>query len=212
MIQLPRKDKDGMPYLSYSQISSFLRNKTDYIKSYFLKEPIQFTDYIDFGSKVGTALEQNDFTAFSKEEQEVLRKVPRLDEFEREIKVSYPEHGFYIKGFIDTNTTKLDHFIDYKTGGANKVSEYQKDSYIQGQLYALGIKQACGKLPRKGEVILIERMGNAYKGEKLTLGKQIITIPLQIDEASVKRTNEIVIEAAYEISKYYKVFNKLNNN
>lgn len=199
-----------MPYLSYSQVSSFLKNKTEYIKNYFLKEPIQFRDYLDFGGKVGTALEHNDFTGFDPEEQETLRKVPRLDEFEREIRLDYTKQGFYIKGFIDTNDTSLTHVIDYKTGSQNKVAEYEKDEYIQGLLYALGIKQSCGKLPKKVEVILIERYGNAYKGERLTVGKQITHIPIDIGSQRLKYAEEVVIHAAEEISKYWKIFQQLN--
>lgn len=210
ILELPKKDEQGVPYLSYSQVSSFLRNKNDYIKSYFLKEPIQFRDYIDFGSKVGTALEHDDFSAFSEEEQQTLNKVIRLDEFEREIRVDYTKYGFYLKGFIDTNTGTLDHVIDYKTGSQNKVAEYEKDDYIQGQLYALGIKQSCGKLPKKVEVVLIERYGNAFKGEKLSVGKQITHIPIDISDAKLKYASDAVIEAAQEISKYWKTFQTLN--
>jgi hypothetical protein len=209
-MNLPKKDKDGIPYLSYSQVSSFLHNKKDYIKSYFLNEPIQFRAYIDFGSKVGTALEKNDFSAFTKEEQSTLKKVPRLDEFEREIRLDFTKYGFYLKGFMDTNKKDLTHFMDYKTGGANKVAEYEKDGYIQGLLYALGIKQACGKIPKKGEVVLIERMGNAFKGEPLTVGKQIIHIPLDLSKPRLDYATKLVIDTAHEISKYWTMFQKLN--
>lgn len=207
---LPKKDKDGVPYLSYSQISGFLYNKSDYIKSYFLNESIQFTTYIDFGSKVGEALEHNDFSAFDKDEQETLKKITRLDEFEREIRLDFPEYGFYVKGFIDSINKKLDHIIDYKTGGVNKVGEYEKDTYIQGQLYALGIEQHCKKLPKKVEVILIERYGNAFKGEPLKLGKEIIHIPIDISAKRLQYAKDLVIDTAHEISKYWQIFNKLN--
>lgn len=207
---LPKKDKNGIPYLSYSQVSSFIYNKADYIKNYFLKEPIQFRSYIDFGSKVGGALENNNFSAFDKDEQETLKKVTRLDEFEREIRLDFPEQGFYVKGFIDTNTKKLDHVIDYKTGGVNKVAEYEKDGYIQGLLYALGIEQHCKKLPKKVEVVLIERYGNAFKGEPLKVGKIITHIPIDISAKRLKYAKELVIDTAYEISKYWVMFNKLN--
>ena len=206
---LPKVDKDGVPYLSYSQISSFLKNKKEYIKSYFFNEPISFTAYLDFGNKVGRALEKNDFSDFDQEEQLVLNKVPRLDEFEKEIRVDFGE--FYIKGYIDTNDKKLNHIIDYKTGSLNKVAEYEKDSYIQPQIYALGIEQETGKLPKKAEVILIERLGNAYKGEPLVLGKEIIPIPINISRARVNEVKDIVINAAKEIEHYYKIFLELNN-
>lgn len=205
---LPKIDKDGVPYLSYSQISSFIKNKKDYIKSYFFNEPIEFKAYIDFGSKVGVALEKNDFSLFSEEEQETLKKVERLDEFEKEIRVDFG--SFYVKGFIDTNTKKLDKFFDYKTGSLNKEEEYKKDTYIQPHIYALGIEQETGKLPKKANVILIERMGNAYKGETLVVGKNIISIPIDISKERLDYAKQLVIDTAKEIEHFYKIFLKLN--
>lgn len=205
---LPKIDKEGKPYLSYSQISSFLKNKKEYIKSYFFNEPIQFTAYIDFGSKVGKALETNDFSEFEKNEQEVLKKVPRFDEFEKEIRVDFGE--FYLKGFIDTNKKNLTYFADYKTGGVNKVDEYKKEDYLQPLIYAEGIRQATGKLPKKAEVILIERLGNAFKGEPLVVGKEIIHIPIDISEERIAYAKQLIEKTAKEIEHYYKVFLKLN--
>lgn len=206
---LPKIDKEGIPYLSYSQINSFITNKKEYIKSYFFNEPISFTAYLDFGNKVGRALENNDFSEFEKDEETTLKKVMRLDEFEKEIRVDFED--FYVKGFIDTNTKDLDYFIDYKTGGTNKVSEYQKDKYIQPQIYALGIEQETGNLPKKAEVILIERLGNAFKGEKLSVGKEIIHIPIDITRDKIEKAKKLVIDTAKEIEHYYKIFLKLNN-
>ncbi len=205
---LPKIDKHGKPYLSYSQINSFLYNKKDYIKSYFFNEPIQFTAYIDFGSKVGKALETNDFSDFSEEEQQTLKRVPRLDEFEKEIRVDFGE--FYLKGFIDTNSSDLTHFMDYKTGAAKKVTEYQKDDYIQPHIYALGIEQETGILPKKADIILIERYGNAFKGEPLTVGKEILPVPIDISRERIEYARELVIKTAKEIEHYYKIFLKLN--
>ena len=93
-MNLPRKDKDGISRLSYSQISLFKRSKKEYYESYIEGKPFEGNEYTDFGSKVGEALEHNDFKAFKKDEQETLKKVKRLDEFERMVKLNYD--GFYI--------------------------------------------------------------------------------------------------------------------
>lgn len=207
---LPKVDKQGVPFLSYTQISSFITSKTDYIKRYFLNEPIQFRDYMDFGLKVGRALEVHDFSGFSKDEQSTLKRVTRLDEFEKQIRLDYLKYGFYLTGYIDTNSKDLTRIIDYKTGSANKVAEYEKDKYIQGQLYALAIKQQYGKMPKQVSVELIERYGNAFRGERLTVGKDIFTIPVDIGQARLKQVNELVVETAHEISKYYQIYKKLN--
>lgn len=209
MINLPKKcSKTGKPYLSYSQIQSFLYNKADFMKSYFFNWPIEFTAYIDFGSKLGKAIEKNDFSEFSDEEKETLIKIPRYDEFETEIKLDMGD--FFVKGFIDSNTSDLKHLIDYKSGTAKKVSDYKKATYIQPHIYCLGIEQAHGTLPESFKVILVERLGNAFKGEELKLGKEIIYIDVDISERRLQEAKELIYKTAEEISEYYSVFQKLN--
>lgn len=205
---LPRKDKDGKPYISYSQISSFLRDKKEYMKNYFFGEPIQFTAYIDHGQKIGRALEANDFSGFSPKEAETLKKVPRLDIFEKNVKVDFG--NFYLTGFIDTIDKKFTKLHDYKVGTEKKIAEYEDPKYIQTILYAMGIKQETGKLPKHSSVILIDRKGNAFKGEPLVIGDQIWEIPLEISQKRIKFADELVRETANEISKYYQVFLKMN--
>lgn len=206
-IILPRK-KDGRYLISYSQINSFLTNKKQYFKSYFYGQPIEFTAYIDFGSKVGSALEKNDFKEFAKSEQHTLKKVPRLDEFER--KITYHYNEFDVIGFIDTNKKDLSKTYDYKTGTKSKIKEYQSDKYIQPYIYALGLKQEHGVTPDEMGVILIERLGNAYKGEPLVLGEEIWEIPLEISAKKLQYAENLVYRTAIEISNYYKAFLKMN--
>lgn len=205
---LPRRDKNGIPYLSYSQINSFLRDRKEYMKSYFFNEPIQFTAYIDHGSKVGKALESNDFSGFDEDEQKTLKTVPRLDIFEKEIKVDFGD--FYLKGFIDTCDKKFTKLKDYKVGTEKKIPEYTDDKYIQTVVYAMGLKQETGKLPKETSVVLIDRKGNAFRGEPLKIGERIWEIPLELSEKRIKFADELVRHTANEISKYYKVFLKLN--
>lgn len=202
------KQKDGRYLISYSQINSFLTNKKEYFKSYFYNQPIEFTAYIDFGGAVGKALETNDFSGFSKAEQKTLKKVPRLDEFERKINYKYDE--FDVIGFIDTNTKDLSHTIDYKTGSKAKIKDYQSAKYIQPYIYSLGLQQEHGVTPEQTNVILIERIGNAYKGEPLVVGEEIWNIPLEISKVKLEYAKDLVYKTATEISNYYKTFLKLN--
>ena len=206
---LPKSDKEGLPYLSYSQISTWKRSKRDYMRQYFYGESFEGNAYTDFGSSVGEALESGDFSAFTKKEAEFLKTVPRYDEFEREIKLLMK--GFYVKGFIDTNTKVLDMLADYKTGSIEtKATEYESDSYNQLEIYAAALKQVSGVLPTKASVFLIDRTGNAFKGEELKLGKEFITITRDITEEKIKSVLEEVQLIAEEISSYYQVFLKLN--
>lgn len=205
---LPKSNKDGMPILSYSQVATWLRNKKDYIREYFFGDKEKLEVYIDFGSKVGYALENNDFSNFEESEKEVLQKIKRLDIFEKYVEIPFDKFRFI--GYIDTASEDLSYIIDYKTGSENKQVEYSKEDYLQIKLYAGAVKQITGKLPSKAEVILIERLGNPFKGEKLVVGNNYWIIEQDISEESVEQAFQIVKDAAEEISKYYNVFKKLN--
>ena len=217
-ITLPKTDKvTGRPYLSYSQISTWKKSKRDYIRQYFFGEDFSgMSDYMDFGSKVGNALEKNDFSEFTKEEQKFLKTIPRYDQFEREINLQMD--GYFVKGFIDTNTTEntekgelVKKIADYKTGEIEKKElEYASDDYIQLDIYAASIQQETGVLPEEVSVFLIDRTGNAFKGEPLRLGERYVTITKKVDDKRVKAVMNEVNKIAQEISEYYQIFLKLN--
>jgi hypothetical protein len=207
-IDLPRKDEGGTPYLSYSQIATWKRSKRDYIRQYFLGEGFDGNQYTDLGKKVGEALENNDFSDFSRDERKLLLQLPRLDSFERMIRLEFPE-GFYIKGFIDTNSSDFKHIIDYKTGDMGKRTEYDNDDYYQLEIYALALEQETGVLPDKAEVVLIERLGNAFKGETLVLGSQFEIIDRSLDVFRLETVRQDVLKIALEISEYYEAFKQL---
>ena len=209
MLVLPRKDKEGNCYISYSQHSKWKYSKKDYFKSYFVGERFTGNAYTDFGSKIGEALENNDFSAFDKVEIKTLKKVTRLDEFEREIKWNLD--GFYVMGYIDTNDKDCKILIDYKTGDLNKVATYEDDKYDQLAIYAGAIAQETGTLPEQAHVELIERTGNAFRGEELALGKEVVSIPQDISAKKIEKVKAEVIKVATEIADHYAVFNKMNS-
>ena len=145
---------------------------------------------------------------FSAKEKKVLNKVTRLDEFEREIKLDFGD--FYVLGFIDTNDKDTKTLIDYKTGAMNKVAVYEDEGYNQLGIYAAAIEQETGKLPENAWVELIEREGNAFRGEKLVLGTKIEKIPQDISKENVEKVKNVVKKTAESISDYYRVFNLIN--
>ena len=219
---LPRVDKQGKSYISYSQINVWKKSKREYIRQYFLGEsgPAALKPYGDFGTKIGEALENNDFSEFTEKEQEFLKTVTRYDEFEREI--SLKMDGFYVKGYIDSNTlsyeTKnkkkvqvVNKILDYKTGEISKRrADYESDDYIQIPIYAAAIKQDTGCLPKECSVVLIQRDGNAFAGEELTLGDEYVTIKKKVTTKVVDDVLKYVQETAEEISMLYELFLKLN--
>lgn len=210
-IVLP-KSRHGLPCLSYSQISTWRKNKRDYIRQYFFGEKFLGNAYTEFGSKVGEALESGNFSAFSDKEQKLLKTIPRYDEFEKEISLKFD--GFHVIGYIDTNSKDYLNIVDYKTGEVkdDKIAEYQSDNYTQLDIYAAALKQKYGVLPTSAKVVLIDRKGNAFKNEKLVLGTKTHHIEKKIDEKRIAEVKKGIEETAKEISAYYKVFLKMNKN
>lgn len=207
-INLPKKDSSGKPYLSYSQLSSWKKERKKYFRRYFFGEPFVGNPYTDFGTKVGTALEKNDFSGFSEKEQQVLRTVPRHSQFEK--KVVLNRAGFYLLGFVDTNTDCLTIIKDYKTGEIDtKEVEYKSDDYTQLEIYSAAIQQEVGVLPSDVSVILIDRKGNPFKGEPLRVGDKFITITKDITQERIDDVLKDIDLVANDISDYYKVFLKL---
>lgn len=203
-MELPKKDKYGVNRLSYSQISLFKKDKESFYKRYVLGEKFNGNEYTDFGSRVGKALETNDFSNFDYIEQETLKKITRLDEFERPIFLRYTD--FYVVGYVDTNNYDLSEIIDYKTGGKMKEFQYMEDEYNQLQIYALGIKQETGFAPKKASVEFIRRRGNLYKGQRLMVDdEEPIKIDVDLSNNKLQSVYMDVFRTANEISEFYKL-------
>lgn len=202
-MNLPKKDKNGISYLSYSQINLFKRDKEEYYQNYILGKKFEGNAYTDFGSKVGEALENNNFDKFLNQEKKVLKQCRRLDLFERKTVLNYD--GFYILGFIDTCSNDFTEIIDYKTGGKNKEFQYLEEDYTQLCLYALSLRQEIGKEPNKAFVNFIRRSGNAFRGEELTVANEEPQL-LEVD-ISLKRLKHVywdTLKTAKEIEKFYE--------
>jgi len=202
-MNLPKKDKNGNSYLSYSQIALFKRDLNQYHEQYILNKPFEGNEYTDFGSKVGTALETYNFNGFHNDEIDTLKKVTRLDLFEKKTILNYD--GFYVIGFIDSCSSDYSQIIDYKTGGKGKHLEYSKEDYNQLHIYALSICQETGITPTKASVEFILREGNAFRGERLRVANKE---PIKIDiDINMNRLNSVywdVLKTAKEIEKYYE--------
>lgn len=220
-IILPKTDDDGNYYLSYSQIKTWLKSKREYIRQYFFGEDDDnkgLQKYGDFGHKVGESFENNDFSSWDDDEAEFLKTIPQYDEFEREIKMQMD--GFFIKGYIDTNTAPeadednnlwVRKIADYKTGDIlKKEADYASEDYLQIGIYAAAMEQEFGKLPEDCKVYLIGREGNAFAGQKLSLTKEFVTINRDVTPERVQHVKEVCQAIAEEISDYYKMYLKLN--
>lgn len=218
---LPRKDKEGKYYVSYSQITAFNEakgfdtgksGKEEYIRKYFLGE--KFVDnkgYAEFGKQVEAYITLGeDKDKFSSEELATLDTIKPLGVFQQEFKLKYPE--FYILGYIDDATPDFTKLRDYKTCSEKSGKKYYTDEYTQLILYAMAIKQQQGKLPKHLEVCAIERFGNGFKGgrQALTVGKEVWYIPQTLNAKRIKALDKLILTTVEQISKYYEIFLKLN--
>jgi hypothetical protein len=206
-INLPRKTENGKPRFSNSQFDKWIESPRKYIRRYFFNEEDIDVGYMAFGTKVGTALEEGDFNGFTTKERKTLNKVTRLDQFEKEIYLDF--ENFCVVCYIDTNNMPPTLLIDYKTGDKSKKEKYSSEKYKQLVIYAAAIKQKYGKLP-KCRVELIERLGNAFKGEELSVGDNVWKIPQQITMKRVKEVKQELVEVVTEVSEYYRLYKLLN--
>lgn len=223
MITLPKIDKDGIPYLSYSQVSSWKEKKGfntgmlgrhEYIRRYFLGE--KFEDrfgFAQFGQEVEdyiTIRESAD--AFSTKEREVLERITPLGNYQSEFKIQFPEQGFYVIGYIDDATDDFKHIRDYKTASNNSKQKYYEDDYKQLDVYSLAVKQKYGYIPDKLEVVAVERLGNGFRGGRnvMSVGEEIWYIDRETSEDRLNTLYNDILETSLEISKYWNIFCKLN--
>ena len=216
---LPKKDKEGVPYISYSQANLWsdvkgyntgMDGKIEYMLIYFYKVNFPDVGFGGFGGKVGTALEEGDFSAFSTSEIDTLRKVERLDIFEKEIRI--PFDGFYLVGYIDTCTEDLKYIKDYKTASHSSKEKYYTDDYKQLMIYAKGVHCEKGYYPERMNVEIIERKGNAFNGgiDALSLGENIWIVEKEISAEKIEEVAKYVEKTALEISEYWSVWKKIN--
>lgn len=208
IMNLPKKDKNGINRLSYSQIQTFKRSKAEFVNRYILNKKNKSNPFIDFGYKVGNAIEKNDFFLFSEKESNVLKSVTRLDLFEYFTVLKFENFNMY--GYIDTCSFDYKSVIDYKTGGVGKEKKYLNDEYIQLQIYALSIKQMHEVNVENASVEFITRQGNPFRGERLKVSNSsIIKIPVDLSLKSLDRVEIDIIKTAKEIDEFY---DKYKNN
>ncbi len=201
-MDLPKKDKNGKNRLSYSQIETFKRSKTEFVERYILGKRIKQNPYIRFGSKVGEAIEKNDFFLFDQKEQRVLQSVSRLDLFEYQTILEFNDFNVY--GFIDSCSFDYKKIIDYKTGGVGKHNKYKLENYHQLQIYALSLQQMHCKTPDSANVEFITRKGNPFKGEVLKVAdEKIIKIPIDISLKKLDSVEIDIVKIAKEIDEFY---------
>ncbi len=217
MIILPKKKNDKYT-ISYSQVSLWNDKKSfnlgakgyiEYIRKYFFGETYEDPHgWALFGCKVEDALEANNFKGFTDAEVETLKKVKTFEVFQKDMFIDFGDFTLY--GIIDNCTADLSRFKDFKTASKASAKKYESEDYKQLSIYASAIYKETGKLPVDVSVCVIERSGNPFRGEKLSVGGSTWDIPKNITLEKVEEVDNYVLKTAEQISNCYKVFEKLN--
>lgn len=218
---LPRKDKEGKYYLSYSQISTWASLKgfntgrpgyQEFIRSYFFgEEHGDEQGWAQFGSEVEDYIcARKGAENFTEDERKVLETIEPLGLFQHEIMI--PFDGFYLKGFIDDAKPDFSKLRDYKTASEKSSQKYYGEDYKQLDIYALHVYKQNGFIPDI-EVCVIEREGNPFRGggrSVLKVKEKVWYIPRTTDGIKLQKLQEYIIKTAQEISECYKIYLNLN--
>jgi hypothetical protein len=227
MIILPTTDAQGKPRVSYSQVSSWnkkdsfnspsindkitkVSGKEGYILDKFLKYQFPQTAmdaFAPFGQKVEDAICTQDFKGFYANEIETLKKITPIGVFQKEFTIDFGD--FVLLGFKDDCDEEEKHLRDYKTASASSVLQYQENDYYQLDIYALDTLKSKGYIPDLLEVVAIERLGNPFRNEELTVGDTIWVIERETSLQRLQEVEEYIRRTVNEISETYKLFLEL---
>lgn len=178
-LNLP-KQKDGKPYISYSQHSSFNETNDEFryqmILNYIfgIKVPSRFELFAVFGNhcgeyietkgeKRGSLLSDNDCKILDK----VMKDFHKDSEYEREVWIDRGDYfilGFEDRweGFKNEETGELTHcnVEDFKTGNiSKKAAHYGSEKYGQTTLYCFA-EEEKGLEIKSSFVTMLDRKGN----------------------------------------------------
>lgn len=227
IINLPRVSEDGMPYISYSQVSSF--NNPQYFNQYVLGYLFEIRDegniWSQFGSEVGEYLEtsgekigkllnNDDIKVLN----EILKTLNTLEgkEFEKEIKLQ--RDGYRIIGYIDLyyETKEKANVVDFKTLNTSKKKSFyvnndpdSKDSYLQTILYSRALEIEGKEIDNCGVFGIDRTFEGTFEEPILHLSGKAETIPTPYCKIKAEKFLTKVDETVKEISLLKTTFDTL---
>ena len=210
------------PYLSYSAMDLWGRDKDAYRRRYYLNEPYISTPYTEFGNVVGKALEERDWD--HPVLQSVKGKVPQGDHPEHKLEVEI--NGVPILSYLDDFTMATKAIEEYKTGIRSKDGKAPWDrvkvrKHKQLTLYTLMVKEKYGDWNPNIQLTWMETkwsnvaeevnfggsvLQDHYMGLELT--GHVETFTRTIKEWELDRMAKIIRSTAEAISEDYKLWKK----
>jgi len=224
-LNLP-KSKDGKPYISYSQHSSFNETSEEFYYQMILqyifgiKMESRFQLFATFGGHCGEYIEtkgklrgdllsDGDCAVLDK----VMKDFPTTSEYEREVWID--RGNYFILGFEDrwTPTTKgACQVEDFKTGSIEKKEAfYASQSYGQTTLYSHA-EVLKGLSISESFVTLLDRKGNPMSDTnptRLYLSGEVIKIPTPYSAERAKKVLASMDDSARRIASLKTTHDKL---
>lgn len=135
-----KRNKPPRPYLSWSSMCLFEKNRDAWIKHYVFGQPLFTSNRMDFGKKIAEGLEDGDG---DDDVQFLLTFLPKYSkrEFELNIKGKLP-----LMGKLDSFDPKKLRIREYKTG-VWEWTQHSVDCHGQLTFYAMMVYLKYGKLP-----------------------------------------------------------------
>lgn len=177
-------------YLSYSQINTWQKSKSEYIKRYFEDQPIFETKYLIYGKQFSERLENRDVDTEYLDEWEI--------QIEREIE------WVPCLWFIDSGKSDLSEIIEYKTS-VNPWTQEMANNHLQLWMYATMIQDQYWIIP-KCSLIWHETIENTDWNivETWLMKRYDVTISQEM----IEKTKEIIKNTWREISEAYENWKK----
>lgn len=210
---------DKAPYISYTQLTSFLYRRSDWITTYLMDKRVS-NIWMEFGSEVGKYIELQgnvnfkDFKYLTKDSVEHIPLYDSTFEFEKPIYIVIEIEGekVILLGYIDVFKAG-DKLIDIKTGNIkNMLKQYSDPSYMQTRLYLYAMDLAGEYNEEYCGVQCLSRKGRGTKGSPLVIEKDRIEIPTKYVSTDVEEyIEEVVKPAILSMSEYTEVYKKIKD-
>lgn len=196
-------------YLSYSQVSLWLKNKEQYRSKYYLNEPTFETTESLYGKLIAKIME--DPVEIAK--NPTLALVPRYSEPEYDITVDI--EGIPVRGYIDSYDPDTHSFYEYKTSHTNSWNKVSVAKHLQLPFYSLLIEEKHKKVNRTCHLVWIETefskktiefAGHTLEADsrELRLTGKIETFKRIIPKWERERVRQLIVKVAEEIHEDYK--------
>lgn len=143
------------PYLSFSQMVLFQRNKELYKDVYFFNKKLPTSRPMAFGSEMAEALENDEFTGDPVLDL-MMTKLPKFSVMDKHFYAEFEHKKEIIKILAKPDTTKRDYsaFKEYKTS-MRKWTQKMVDDSGQITFYATAMWLKTKKIPQDIELVVV---------------------------------------------------------